>query len=194
MKYPQTFPFYFSERWWDELSVLAAVLPMRSDIKILIAALAGVWDRNMVLTLPPPTPAIHISDHGFFHQTDHRRARYQTFILYGEGGRHTMRSKLHTMRTERVKQPVSYFLRLWKWMIGGVQLVSVRSARVSRSVVCFMESEVSCRICTRNVSRLSRGSEARPLPGGGLSLTGFPDLQFSQTAFLPYHYPLVWSS
>ena len=118
MKYPQTFPFYFSERW-DELSVLAAVLPMRSDIKILIAALAGVWDRNMVLTLPPPTPAIHISDQGFFHQTDHRRARYQTFILYGEGGRHTMRSKLHTMRTERVKQPVSYFLRLWKWMIGG---------------------------------------------------------------------------
>ena len=105
MKYPQTFPFYFSERW-DELSVLAAVLPMRSDIKILIAALAGVWDRNMVLTLPPPTPAIHISDQGFFHQTDHRRARYQTFILYGEGGRHTMRSKLHTMRTERVKQPV----------------------------------------------------------------------------------------
>ena len=114
MKYPQTFPFYFSERWWDELSVLAAVLPMRSDIKILIAALAGVWDRNMVLTLPPPTPAIHISDHGFFHQTDHRRARYQTFILYGEGGRHTMRSKLHTMRTERVKQPVSYFCQLYE--------------------------------------------------------------------------------
>ena len=43
LKYLPTFifPFYFSERWSDESSVLAAVLPMRSDIKILIAALAG---------------------------------------------------------------------------------------------------------------------------------------------------------
>ena len=148
----------------------------------------------MVLTLPPPTPAIHISDHGFFHQTDHRRARYQTFILYGEGGRHTMRSKLHTMRTERVKQPVSYFFTIMKMNDRWCSLSQSSLRVVSRSVVCSMESEVSCRICTRNVSwlsRLSRGSEARPLCGGGLSLTGFPDLQFSQTAFLPYHYHLV---
>ena len=47
---------YFPFNEWLVEDECAAVLPMRSDIKILIAAPAGAWDRNMELTLPPPTP------------------------------------------------------------------------------------------------------------------------------------------